>query len=125
MQISQKLDLLMRLGEARGLPVSYRALSAATGESANNIRKIHVGLNTNPGFRILSALTSYFGTDLGYFQCKSPTACRDYLERSLRERLIQRLERGSQGLSEEALDFIAGLMDYVRRAEGLPPIANT
>jgi len=65
--LAEQIDILFKHGKEHGLPVTYRAIAEATGETANNLFRIRHGHNTNPGLRTLSALVEYFGTDLGYF----------------------------------------------------------
>jgi len=77
--LAEQVEVLFQQGRARGLPMTYRALAEATGETSNNIFRIHHGHNTNPGLRTLSALVAYFGTDLGYFSCKTKEDCLNYL----------------------------------------------
>jgi len=80
--LAEQVDILFKHGRERGLPVTYRAVAEATGETANNIFRIHHGQNTNPGLRTLSALVEYFKTDLGYFSCKTKEDCLNYLART-------------------------------------------
>ena len=80
--LAEQVDILFNHGRGRGLPVTYRAVAEATGETANNIFRIHHGQNTNPGLRTLSALVEYFKTDLGYFSCKTKEDCLKYLQRT-------------------------------------------
>ena len=80
--LAEQVDTLFKQGRERGLPVTYRAVAEATGETANNIFRIHHGQNTNPGLRTLSALVKYFDTDLGYFSCQTKEDCLNYLHRT-------------------------------------------
>ena len=80
--LAEQVDILFQQGRERRQPVTYRAVAEATGETANNIFRIHHGQNTNPGLRTLSALVEYFKTDLGYFSCKTKEDCLNYLTRT-------------------------------------------
>lgn len=77
--LAKQVDTLFQHGRERGKTVTYRAIAEATGETANNIFRIHHGQNKNPGLRTLSALIKYFNTDLGYFSCQTKEDCRNYL----------------------------------------------
>lgn len=79
--LAEQVDLLFQHGRERGWTVTYRAVAEATGETANNLFRIRRGQNTNPGLRTLSALVTYFNTDLGYFSCKTKEDCLNYLHR--------------------------------------------
>jgi transcriptional regulator with XRE-family HTH domain len=80
--LAEQVDLLFKHGRERGLPVTYRAIAKATGETGNNLFRIRRGQNTNPGLRTLVALVTYFKTDLGYFSCKTKEECLNYLHQS-------------------------------------------
>jgi hypothetical protein len=77
--LAEQVETLFKHGQERGLPVTYRAIAEATGETANNLFRIRHGQNINPGLRTLSALVAYFNTDLGYFSCKAKEDCLNYL----------------------------------------------
>lgn len=79
--LAEQVELLFKHGREQGRPVTYRAVAEATQETANNLFRIRRGQNTNPGLRTLAALVEYFGTDLGYFACKTPEDCLNYLKR--------------------------------------------
>jgi transcriptional regulator with XRE-family HTH domain len=79
--LAEQVDILFQHGRERGLPVTYRSIAKATGETANNLFRIHHGQNANPGLRTLSALVAYFDTDLGYLSCKTQEECLNYLHR--------------------------------------------
>jgi len=81
--LAKQVDILCKHGRECGLPVTYRAMAEATGETGNNIFKIHHGQNTNPGLRTVSALVKYFDIDLGYFSCKTKASCLNYLNRTV------------------------------------------
>jgi hypothetical protein len=78
--LAEQIENLFQYGRTRGKATSYRAIAQATGETANNIFRIHHGQNQNPGLRTLSAVVEYFGTDLGYFSCKTKEDCLRYLQ---------------------------------------------
>jgi transcriptional regulator with XRE-family HTH domain len=120
--LAEQMTLLFAYGESRGISAAYRAIATATGENANNIRKIYRGENINPGLRILTALTDYFRVDLAYFNCESRSTCKQYLSDFERQRLIRNMQMGLKGLSEESQEFLRTAFVYARKAEGLPPV---
>jgi transcriptional regulator with XRE-family HTH domain len=117
--LAEKIDLLFKYGESRGLSVSYRAIAQATEENANNIRKIHLGKNANPGLRILTALAEYFGVSLAYFECQSKKECQDYLRQQAQTKLLGEIAMRAEGISEAGLKTIEQMIEYVRDAEGV------
>jgi transcriptional regulator with XRE-family HTH domain len=120
--LAEKLELLFEYGESRGISAAYRAIAVATGENANNIRKIHRGENKNPGLKILTALGDYFGVDLAYFNCKTKVDCEAYLSRFAPARETDEIKLRAHGMSEAGLAALRTMMDMARRAEGLPPV---
>lgn len=119
--LHEKVEMLFEYGQAKGLPITYLAIAEALGENASNIRKIHVGINTNPGLRILSGLASYFGVGLAYFDCQTKTECQRFLAQVGQQRALEGIALRSNGLSEQGLDAIRQMIEYVRKSEGLPP----
>jgi transcriptional regulator with XRE-family HTH domain len=79
--LAEQVEILFQHGREQGLPVTYRAIAEATGETANNLFRIHRGQNTNPGLRTIAALIEYFETDLGYLACQTKEDCLRYLHR--------------------------------------------
>ena len=122
LSLSEKLQLLFEYGESRGISAAYRTVADATGENATNIRKIHRGENTNPGLKILTALVKYFRVDLAYFNCETKTECQEYLARFALAREMEAVKLRTNGLSETGIAAVRGMLDFVRKAEGLPPL---
>ena len=120
--LSEKLALLFEYGQSRGLSTKYRAIAEAIGENANNIRKIYLGENANPGLKILTGLVGYFGIDLAYFNCSTKADCQAYLAHAAPARETVGINRRAQGMSEDSLLLIRQLMDIIRKAQRLPPL---
>jgi transcriptional regulator with XRE-family HTH domain len=122
--LAEQLDLLFEYGKARGLPVTYRAIAEATGENANKLRKLHAGENNNPGLRTIAAIAKYFGIKLAYFECVTKTECRNLLSDAAPQRLQDSVTRLAADLSKEGLETLITMIDYVRKAEKLPPVRD-
>jgi transcriptional regulator with XRE-family HTH domain len=122
LSLAEKLDLLFQYGESRGISSAYRTIAEATDENANNIRKIHRGENTNPGLKILTALVQYFGVGLDYFMLTAKADCEAYLARIAEVRKLEGVKLRANGLSEAGMDALNNMLDFVRKAEGLPPV---
>jgi|GEM_PF-848319 len=117
--LAEQVDILFKHGRERGLPVTYRAVADAVGETANNIFRIHHGQNLNPGLRTLSALVEYFQTDLGYFSCKTKTDCLHYLNQTVPSKALDKLTLRAEGISPAGIEKILQVVDLVRQAEGV------
>jgi transcriptional regulator with XRE-family HTH domain len=116
---ANKIDILLKHGAREGLPTSYRAIAQATGMPYNNIRKMHIGTNRNPGVNTLKVLADYFGVDLGYFDCETEAQCRDYLAGQHQAAALQGIAMRAEGLSEDGLAAIQQMIEHVRTVEGL------
>ncbi len=115
--LKDKIVLLFKRGESLGLPTTYRAIAAATGENANNLRKIYVGENDNPGLRTLEAMAGYFKVSLAYFDCQSAKECTEYLngvEHAEQEAVVA---LRAAHLSMEGLKALQDMADHIRHIE--------
>ena len=117
--LAEQVNVLFKQGRDRGLPVTYRAVAEAIGETANNIFRIHHGQNLNPGLRTLSALVEHFGTDLGYFSCKTKSDCLHYVNHTLPHKTLDKLTMRAEGISPAGIKKILQVVDLVRQAEGV------
>lgn len=122
LSLAEKLQLLFEYGESRGISAAYRTIADATEENAANIRKIHRGENTNPGLKILTALTKYFRVDLAYFNCETKAECQAYLAQFALAAELKAIKLRETGVSEEGMAAMRNMLDFVRKAEGLPPL---
>jgi transcriptional regulator with XRE-family HTH domain len=111
--LAEKLTLLRDRGERAGLPVTLRAIATATDESFANIRAILIGQNANPGLRTLTALAEYFGTDLGYFACKTQADCERYLDRVAAEQALSRVALRAKELSPKGVESVLSMIDFM------------
>jgi hypothetical protein len=91
-------------------------------EVAVGVDPDHRGENHNPGLRTLLALSDYFEIDLAYFNCKTKAECERYLARIAQEQLVDEVRLRADGMSETGLAALRNIMDFVRKAEGLPPV---
>jgi transcriptional regulator with XRE-family HTH domain len=123
--LAEMVELLFEYGEAQEMNVTYQAIARATGIAWNNIRKIRVGDNKNPGLQTIQALTDYFGVKLDYFNCRTAEDCRAYLARKTEKDMRDSgLRMRQKGISTEGLDTLQNLqamIEYVKFAEGLTP----
>ena len=119
--LDEQLELLFEYGESRGISAAYRAIAQATGENANNIRKILRGENKNPGHKIVKAIARYFEVDLGYFNCETKADCQAYLAKVAPARELDHLKLRAHGMSAESLATLNIMFDMARKAEGLGP----
>lgn len=111
--LAEKLMLLRERGEQAGLPISLRAIATATNESFPNIGAILSGKNVNPGIRTLTALAEYFGTDLGYFACKTKADCERYLDHVSAEQTLSKVALRAKELSPKGVENVLSMIDFM------------
>lgn len=119
--LPEQMEVLIESGKQRGVPVTYRAIAEGSGESLNNVYRIHHGQNVNPGIQTLSTLAQYFQTDLGFFDCKSKEEATAYLGKTVPEKTFEAVALRTKDISPAGMKKIMELIDLIRLAEGLPP----
>jgi len=65
----------------------------------------------------------YFRVDLSYFNDTSRAAGGEYLSTIAQLKLLDHIEKQAVGLSEVGRAYMQLTIDYIRRAEGLPPFS--
>jgi transcriptional regulator with XRE-family HTH domain len=119
--LPEQFDILIEYGKQRGIPVTYRAIAEGSGESLNNVYRLHHGQNLNPGVTTLSAIAEYFQTDLGFFNCKIREEALAYLDKTVPEKTFEAVALRTKDISASGMKKIMELIDLIRLAEGLPP----
>jgi len=62
--------------------------------------------------------------DLDYFNGTSRAACGEYLSTIAQRKLLDHIGKQTVGLSEVGRAYMQLTIDYIRRAEGLPPFSD-
>ncbi len=123
MPISEKIDILFRWAEKRGVTVTYQAIGAKTNIAWTTIQKARTGAIDNPTFRTMVAIAEYFEVDLNYFQCRANAECLTYLHVYTSESLRANAKQRAGELSPEALvtldAIITSAIEYMEEKEGL------
>jgi transcriptional regulator with XRE-family HTH domain len=104
--------------EAAGAELSAAGVSV-TGVYLSMLRS---GRANNPSARLLAAIASFFGVPISYFFDEDEAASiRDQLDTlaGLRDARIQGIMTRTQGMSEAGIASLAGIVDHIRRIEGL------
>ena len=102
------------------------AINIAAGEktiSATYVWQLRTGRKTNPTMRHLEALAQYCGVSAAYFlDEKEARRIDDQLSLldSLRQSDARDIALRSTGLSESSRRALHGMIDHLRRLEGLP-----
>jgi transcriptional regulator with XRE-family HTH domain len=74
--------------------------------------KLRTGRAENPGFKIVQALADFFAVDLNYFRTDADQPA-EIVEKSLRDDLLNELLLRANMYSDETIQVIIGVMEYV------------
>jgi transcriptional regulator with XRE-family HTH domain len=128
--LAEKLDHLFRTMHPRNRgEVSYaevaEGIRAGGGPSisASYLWELRTGRADNPTKRHLEALADYFGVNPSYFfDEEAAQRIEEQLDMlaALRDVGVRAIALRSSGLSPEGLAAIRGVIEHVRRVEGLP-----
>jgi transcriptional regulator with XRE-family HTH domain len=127
--LAAKIDHLFRTVRPRDREFSYEEVAAAVREaggptiSGTYIAMLRKGVRDNPTLRHLEALARFFGVPAAYFHDEEVTRRIDSeleLLVALRDAGVKSIALRAAGLSPEGLAAIRGMVDHVRRVEGLP-----
>ena len=127
--LAAKIDHLFRTVRPRDREFSYEEVATAVREaggptiSGTYIAMLRKGVRDNPTLRHLEALARFFGVPAAYFHDDEVTRRIDSeleLLAALRDAGVKSIALRAAGLSPEGLAAIRGMVDHVRRVEGLP-----
>lgn len=126
-----KLFELMR--KAGAPPLSNAAAAAAITEktgvpiSPAYLWQLRSGLKTNPTVAHLRAIADYFGVPPSYLVDRGTDPAIDAqlnLLQALRDNGVHDLAARASGLTPQALNSLAAIVDRLRELERLPPISS-
>lgn len=122
--LAQKVDWLFDLRRtAQGRQFTYGQVQRQSGNriTASYVWKLRTGAMSNPGLSALEALADFFQVPLDYF-----SEGGEYLEESVRltaarpddgasrQSAIQMLNKHAEDLSDQALQVVLGMAEYLR-----------
>jgi transcriptional regulator with XRE-family HTH domain len=110
-------------------PEAAKAINQAAGEqviSPTYIWQLRTGKKDNPTRRHIIALATFFNVSPNYFfepdTDDSGTTIRAEVQVALQDHAVTSLALKAQGLSDETLKMIQGMVDRARAIEGLPEV---
>jgi transcriptional regulator with XRE-family HTH domain len=131
-------DRLNRLFEVMRRPTESPLSNAAAAEaitkqtgvsiSAAYLWQLRNGMKDNPTIAHLRAIAEYFGLPASYLIDDDPDPNVDAqltLLQALRDNGVRDLAMRAAGLTPQALDSVAAMIDHVRQLEQLPPVTPT
>lgn len=127
--LAARIDHLFRTVRPRDREFSYEEVAAAVREaggptiSGTYIAMLRKGVRDNPTLHHLEAMARFFGVPAAYFHDEEVTRRIDSeleLLVALRDAGVKSIALRAAGLSQEGLAAIRGMVEHVRRVEGLP-----
>ncbi|OBH51943.1 XRE family transcriptional regulator [Mycobacterium colombiense] len=132
--LATRLNKLFELMRKAGTPpLSNAAAAAAITEktgipiSPAYLWQLRSGLKTNPTVAHLRAIADYFGVPPSYLIDRGTDPAIDAqlnLLQALRDNGVRDLAARASGLTPQALDSLAAIVDHLRELERLPPISS-
>lgn len=132
--LATRLNKLFELMRKAGTPPLSNAAAAAaitdkTGVpiSPTYLWQLRSGLKTNPTVAHLRAIADYFGVPPSYLIDRGTDPAIDAqlnLLQALRDNGVRDLAARASGLTPQALDSLAAIVDHLRELERLPPISS-
>jgi transcriptional regulator with XRE-family HTH domain len=132
--LATRLNKLFELMRKAGTPPLSNAAAAAaitdkTGVpiSPAYLWQLRSGLKTNPTVAHLRAIADYFGVPPSYLIDRGTDPAIDAqlnLLQALRDNGVRDLAARASGLTPQALNSLAAIVDHLRELERLPPISS-
>ncbi len=123
--LAERVDrLFQEFRRPDGREYSYLDVERGTQPTVTGayVWKLRTGRATNPGYRVLKALSDFFQVPVTYFfqdeLADSEMAALKLAARLQRESVAQLALRASE-LDEQALEMLLTLVEYLRQAQGL------
>lgn len=130
MRLNKLFELMRKAGTP---PLSNAAAAAAITEktgvpiSPAYLWQLRSGLKTNPTVAHLRAIADYFGVPPSYLIDRGTDPAIDAqlnLLQALRDNGVRDLAARASGLTPQALDSLAAIVDHLRELQRLPPISS-
>lgn len=132
--LATRLNKLFELMRKAGTPPLSNAAAAAAITDKTGIPispaylwQLRSGLKTNPTVAHLRAIADYFGVPPSYLVDRGTDPAIDAqlnLLQALRDNGVRDLAARASGLTPQALDSLAAIVDHLRELERLPPISS-
>jgi ESX-1-secreted protein regulator len=133
-ELAARLDRLFEVMRRPDTPPLSNAAAAAAITSQTGVSispaylwQLRSGLKDNPTVQHLRAIAEFFGVPASYLVDRDPNAQIDAqlnLLQALRDNGVRDLAMRASGLTPQALNSVALILDRVRELERLPPIAH-
>ena len=123
--IAEKLDCLFQeFKNPQGKEYTYQEIEEGTGRAVTStyVWKLRTGKASNPGFRVLKALSEFFQVPVSYFF--EDDVSPDYLQEmklasQLRKQGVAQIALRASDLDARGQQAVLEMIEYVRKAQGL------
>jgi len=122
--LADKIDFLFEtFTKEDGEEYTYQEVEEGTGRAVTGayVWQLRTGKKSNPGYRVLQALSKFFDVPVGFFFGE---VGREHVENlklatELRRKGVARIALRASDLNEAAKRDILSMIEYVRKASGL------
>lgn len=123
--LANKIDRLFReFTRPDGREYTYQEVEEGTGKAVTGtyVWKLRTGKATNPGYRVLKALSEFFHVPVSYFFDEAPSP--DYVQElklaaRLRKAGVAHIALRASDLDARGRQAVLEMIEYVRKAQGL------
>ncbi|OBB95204.1 XRE family transcriptional regulator [Mycobacterium sp. 852002-40037_SCH5390672] len=133
-ELAARLNKLFQLMRKAGTPPLSNAAAAAAITDKTGVAispaylwQLRNGIKTNPTVAHLRAIADFFGVPPSYLIDRGTDAAIDAqlnLLQALRDNGVRDLAARASGLTPQALNSLAMIVDHLRELERLPPISS-
>lgn len=124
--VADRLSALMAMKNPKtGKSYTVADVARDTGLSASAITQIKTGAKPNPTLKTVEAIADYFGVQTDFFtkrmdeeRVRKAITALEMLD-MLEDAGVQALFARANGLSDQSLEMIAGVIETARKADGL------
>jgi len=128
--LAEKIDLLFKNFTHRdGKEFTYQEVEEGTDRAVTGayVWKLRTGKAENPGYRVLKALSDFFDVPVTYFFEEQVT--EEYVQNlklaaDLQKTGVADIALRASDLNETGKETILGMIEYVRKAQGLKSALN-
>lgn len=128
--LAEKIDLLFRtFKKPDGEEFTYQEVEEGTHKAVTGayVWKLRTGKGENPGYRVLEALSDFFGVPVSYFfeeQVTEEDVQNLKLATELRKAGVAHIALRASDLDKAGKRAVLEMIEYIRKAQGLQSVLN-
>jgi transcriptional regulator with XRE-family HTH domain len=127
---AERIDWLFKeFTNPQGREYTYQEVEAGTGKAVTStyVWKLRTGKATNPGYRVLKAISLFFQVPISYFfeEELSPDYVKElHLATKLHQAGVAHIALRASDLDVRGKQAVLEMIEYVRKAQGLTSALN-